>query len=103
MIELAESGQLLVGPDGVGRWDSNGSVIPADCALAFARFGLAPALDLAATAAARDAETTTALDRYRAWRAAEGYSAEERAGMRAAFGPGAQVVDVITGRPVDLG
>lgn len=100
-VRDVETGQLVVGPDGIGRWASNGHAIPGDCAVLFAALGLAPTLDLAATAAANDAEAADAIERYRAAQPAQP-SDEERAEMLAAFGPGATVVDVITGRATQL-
>lgn len=97
----AATGQLVIGPDGIGRWATNGHAIPDDCAAEFAALDLAPALDLAATAAANDAEAREAIARYRAAQPAEA-SAEERAGMLAAFGPGETVVDALTGRVTQL-
>ena len=97
----AADGTLAVGPDGIGRWTTNGSVIPDDSAALFAALGLAPGLDVAATAAARDAEVREVLARYRASQPAEP-SPEQLTEMRAAFGAGATVVDVITGRVTRL-
>jgi hypothetical protein len=95
-------GTLAIDPaTGVARWTTNGQAIPEDCAAMFAAFALAPGLDTAATAAAHDAETTAFLARYRASQPAQA-SAEEIADMRAAFGPGQVVVDVITGRTTQL-
>ncbi len=53
-----------------------------------------------ATKAARAAEVERELAEYRA--SYKGPSAEERAEMRAAFGPGTKVVNVITGEEIDL-
>lgn len=93
-------GGLVIGEDGVGRWASNGQAIPDDCAAMFAALGLTPLLDAAATAAARQAETEKALAAYRA--NPPQATGEHLAEMRAAFGPGATVVDVITGQAVAL-
>jgi hypothetical protein len=95
------TGQLVIGADGIGRWSTNSHAIPDDCAAEFAALELAPALDLAATRAANDAEAAQAIAAYRAAQPAEP-SAEQRADMLAAFGPGATVVDVITGRTTQL-
>ena len=54
----------------------------------------------AATRAAREAETQVNLESYRASRKAP--SIEEIAEMRAAFGSGTKVVDVITGEETQL-
>ena len=56
--------------------------------------------DSAATRAAREAEVQADLESYRASRKAP--STEELAEMRAAFGPGTKVVDVITGEKILL-
>jgi hypothetical protein len=87
--------------DGIARWTTNGHVIPGDCAALIVAFGLAE-IDVAATAAAREAETQAVLAAYREQRALHGYSEEEKFEMRGAFGPDADVVDVITGERVQL-
>lgn len=56
--------------------------------------------DSAATQAAREAEVEANLESYRASRKAP--SAEDLAEMRAAFGEGIKVVDVITGEEIQL-
>lgn len=84
--------------EGVVRWISNGRVPPADCCEQWARLGLP--FDLATSAAARDAETAAFMAAYRKNDRAP--SAEERAEMRAAFGEGTEVMDVITGRRTRL-
>ena len=56
--------------------------------------------DSAATRATREAEVQADLESYRASRKAP--SAEELAEMRAAFGEGTTVVDVITGEEIQL-
>jgi hypothetical protein len=94
-------GELAIDEHGVGRWTTNGSVIPGDCAALLTAFGLADGLDLAAAAAAREVETAAFLERYRAAQPAQA-SPEEIADMTAAFGPGTKVVDVITGRETQL-
>jgi hypothetical protein len=100
LVRHATDGTLVI-EDGVGRWTTNGHAIPVDVAAQLAAFGLAPGLDLAATKAVSDVETADAIQRYRDRQPAEA-SAEEVAEMRAAFGPGAEVADVITGRRTQL-
>lgn len=51
---------------------------------------------------ARDAYTLEVVSAYRARRAEHGYSAEERAEIRANFEPGTTVVDVFTGARFDV-
>lgn len=76
----------------VFRWASNNAVCPVDACQEYA----IPA-DLAAQAAARDAELTAFAAAYRAARRGRRPSAEERYELRAAFGPGQTVVNVLTG------
>jgi hypothetical protein len=82
---------------GVGRWLSNGNAMPEDCAM-FAEFlGLPVKIEQQRKAIAEEARAS--FDVYRAARAnmtAE-QRAEEAAERRAAFGPGVEVVDVLTG------
>lgn len=96
LTRAVTAGDLAI-DGGVGRWVRSGQVVPGDTAALLARLGLAPGLDLAATAAAREAETAEFLAQYRAAQPAQA-SAEHLAELRAAFGPGETVVDVITGR-----
>jgi hypothetical protein len=56
--------------------------------------------DRSATEAARAAENAEFLEEYR--RNRKPHSAEEIAEMRAAFGPGTKVVDIITGETINL-
>lgn len=81
--------------DGIIRWDSNGAVPPGDCLALAAHIGLP--VNLAACKAVSDRETDAFLTDYRK-RNSGPVSAEQRAEMRAAFGPGATVVNVLTGR-----
>jgi hypothetical protein len=100
LARVVAEGGLDVGPDGIGRWTSNGQAVPDDSAALLARLGLAPGLDLAATAAVRDAETAEFLAAYRAAVHARtpAQAAEHEAELAAAFGPGETIVDVITGQ-----
>jgi hypothetical protein len=79
---------------GVIRWNSNDRVPPEDVVALAAHIGLE--IDTAACTAARDTETRQFLAEYRKARAG-GPTAEERGEARAAFGPGVNLVDVITG------
>lgn len=75
------------------RWESNNAY----CPLSSCRdFGI-PA-DLQAQDAALTAEARTFFAAYRRMQRGRRPSAEHRAELRAAFGPGVVVVDVISGR-----
>jgi len=59
-------------------------------------------IDREATAAANNAEAAEHLKAYRESRAKHGYSEEELHEMRAAFGAGTTVTDIITGKKIKL-
>lgn len=87
-----------VSADGVVRWNSNGSVPPQDILDFWAH--LQKPFDLARSAAVRSEELDKFLAEYRA--NARPPSDEELHEMRAAFGPGEVVVNVITGQRTKL-
>jgi hypothetical protein len=83
--------------DGVYRWKSNGQVPPLDLLeIAGVPLGI-----LQTCRVAYNADTAEAIKNYREARR-NGPSAEELYEMRAAFGPGETVVDVITGQRIKL-
>lgn len=77
------------------RWSSNHAVVPVDACQTYE----IPA-DMAAQQKARQAETTAFLKEYCGRK--RQYSAEDVHEMRAAFGCGTTVVNVITGQKVRL-
>lgn len=85
--------------DGAFRWNSNGNVIPEDCMLSMAQFTTA---EIQASQRVRSAETAAFLAEYREAQKNVEPSAEELAEMRAAFGEGETVVNVLTGRVTKL-
>ena len=95
---------ITIDEHGVGRWAESGQVFPDDTAALIDALDLAARLDLAATAAARQVETAAAIAAYAAAQAARtpDQVAEHEADMRAAFGPGAEVTDVLTGKVTRL-
>lgn len=97
-ITSVTDGSLVIGEDGVGRWTSNGRAIPADAAAKIAAFAprAAAGMDLLATERAERAETAAFLAAYRANPPQP--TAEQLFEMRAAFGEGTDVVNVITGQ-----
>lgn len=86
--------------DGLMRWMSNDTVPPKECVALAAHLGLP--VDVAKCDAARDAETQAFLRQYRQQQSKRPASAEQRAEMRAAFGSGATVVNIVTGRKTKL-
>lgn len=95
--ELA-AGKITIDANGVAR-NCVGRVLMSDMAEKVA--WVSDAIDRKATAAAREIEVERELSEYRASRRS-GYSAEELAEMRAAFGPGAVVRDILTGEEIRL-
>lgn len=57
-------------------------------------------VNVEATNAAREIEVAKNIAEYKEYRQSHGYSAEEIAEMRAAFGPGQKIVDMFTGHEV---
>lgn len=83
---------------GIVRWDTNGNIPPKDILALWDSLGFE--FDYDATVAQRDADRAAFLAKYRA--SYTGPSAEERAEMRAEFGEGETVVNVITGTKITL-
>ena len=100
MEERQMNGEIFFGADGVVRWTSNHRVMPKDCREILAHSAYRDLFDEEASRAAEDAETAASLEAYR--KNYQGPSEEEKAEMRAAFGTGSTVVDVITGKRIRL-
>ena len=100
MEERQMNGEIFFGADGVVRWTSNNRVMPKDCREILAHSAYRDLFDEEASRAAEEVETAAFLEGYR--RSYKGPSEEEKAEMRAAFGTGSTVVDVITGKRIRL-
>lgn len=98
MQQRIENDEIRTNANGGAFWNSNGNYLPADCAeiLSHTYFPFS----LEETNRARKAQNEAFLENYR--RNAQPVSAEERAEMRAAFGIGTTVVNVITGQRTRL-
>lgn len=86
---------------GIMRWKSNNRIPPLDC-LEFAAFGLKMPVNVPACVAQGDRETQEAIREYRNQAGKRNPSPEERFEMEAAFGRGEAVVDIISGRRIQL-
>lgn len=95
---LADFVKATVDADGVVTWDSNGQVPPADILALWDSQDLP--FDYEASVAARDAQVAESIKQYRA--NYQPPTGEQLAEMRAAFGPGGTVVDVISGHRIQL-
>ena len=100
MEERQMNGEIFFGADGVVRWTSNNRVMPKDCREILSHTAYRDLFIEEASRAAEDAETAAFLESYR--KNYTGPSEEEKAEMRAAFGTGSTVVDIITGKRIRL-
>lgn len=89
-----------VDQNGIVRWNSNGRVPPADILALWAHVGKPFNLELSNET--RDVELSLSLADYRERQQDVLPSAEEMFEMRAAFGEGAEVVNIITGKTTKL-
>lgn len=94
LIANFDKGASLV--EGVVRWNSNGRVPPRDVLDLWKHVG--KPFDHDRSVKAGEKETIEFLAAYRMANRDRKPDPEELAEMRVAFGPGAEVVDVITGR-----
>ena len=100
MEERQMNGEIFFGADGVVRWTSNNRVMPKDYREILSHTAYRDLFSEEASRAAEDAETAAFLESYR--KNYTGPSEEEKAEMRAAFGTGSTVVDIITGERIRL-
>ena len=100
MEERQINGEIFFGADGVVRWTSNNRVMPKDCREILSHTVYRDLYSEEASRAAEEAETAAFLDSYR--KNYKGPGEEEKDEMRAAFGTGTTVVDVITGERIRL-
>ena len=102
-LEKAENlwkNNITVSEDGVVSWKSNGRQPFSDMLDLFIENGHGGEFSKEATEAARDAETKASIRAYKEQK--REYSEEEISEMRAAFGDGTAVVDVLSGRRFSL-
>lgn len=92
-----DAGEITIDGDGVAR-NCIGRALMDDMLEQLAM--ITDKVSVEATQAARDAEVEKSLETYRAARREP--SVEELAEMRATFGAGATVVDVLTGKEIKL-
>ena len=86
----------------VVRWNRSGRVPPEDILRDFYGLGLITEGVLNQSMVEAEIDTAKAIAEYRAARSqiSDEQRAEEAFEMRAAFGPGAEVVDIITGQKI---
>lgn len=86
--------------DGIVRWKSNNSVPPTEL-LELWQY-LNKDFSFEKSLKQQDIENSNFLKQYREQQANRSYSEEELFEMRSAFGTGTKVVDVITGKTIEL-
>ena len=94
----------MAGASNVLKWISNDRCIPHDIMLDLKRYGMVDAITVETTRIVEREETDRFIEEYkknRANRSAEEI-AEERYEMRAAFGPGETVVNILTGERTEI-
>jgi len=92
-----DAGKITIDENGIAR-NCIGRILMADMLEKLAM--ITDQVDTEATTAAREAEVAKELAEYRNRK--RSHSREELAQMRAAFGPGATVVDVLSGEKIRL-
>lgn len=92
----AELGEILTDSKGAAYWKSNGSYLPSDCAEVLSYTGFD--FNAEATKVARDKEDFERIARYRDSMKNHACSEEELYEMRAAFGTGTEVMNVLIGK-----
>ena len=97
--QRALDGEIFFGADGVCRWKSNNRVLPQECR---EKLGYSPYRDLFDEQACKEADEKETAEALEAYRENHRTTEEERMEMRAAFGEGAAVVDVISGERIRL-
>ena len=102
MEERQINGEIFFGADGVVRWKSNNRVMPRDCREILSHTSYRDLFDEEVSKAAEDAETAAFLENYRKANENRRQSQEELDEMRAAFGAGTTVVNIITGERIRL-
>ena len=98
MQARADNDEIRTNMNGAAFWNSNGNYLPADCAEILSHTDFPFSLE--ETAKARETQTAAFLEDYR--KSYTGPGEEEKAEMRAAFGTGSTVVDIITGKRIRL-
>lgn len=86
--------------NGIPRWTTNNSIIPRDAVLLAKHLGYD--INVEKTEITRRKEDDEFFERYRKQQMNRKHSHEELCEMRAAFGEGTTVVDVITGKTIKL-
>ena len=102
--DQASQGEILLTEDRAAYWKASGNFLPAECIEKLMHTPYKTVISAEATARAREKQDKEAIERYR--QAQEKQSAEQRAEeiaeMRAAFGTGSTIVDILTGERFEI-
>jgi len=100
MEERTANGEIIFEAGRVARWASSNRVLPKNCREILAHSAYRNLFDEEASRTAEEADTAAFLEHYRKNYKEPGE--EEIAEMRAAFGTGGTVVDIITCKRIEL-
>lgn len=94
--------EYIIGPKGEVRWASSNNIVPGDILELAVADGTLDIDVRNRTEEVRDVEDAEFFEQYRANREKYGYSAEERAEMKANSDGDEEWVDIITGKAIEL-
>lgn len=101
LIKQAENGEMIIEDDGAVKWKNSGNYVPEDiCEML--EVGEVIKFSPEATRIKRDEQDAKDIAEYRERMKNHVYSDEELFEMRAAFGSGTKVVNVITRQEIEL-
>lgn len=98
----AENGEIVFEPNGAVKWAKSGNYLPEECVELLLHTTFADKVDVDVTTLARKVQDAETIAKYREARKNYVPDDEELYEMRAAFGEGTTVVDVITGQRITL-
>ena len=96
--------EMIIEEDGAVRWKSNGNYLPDDCMekLKYASYDLSSKISREATKIKREKQNKKFIQEYRKQMENYVYTEEELEEMRNAFGEGAEVINILTGKKIKL-
>lgn len=95
---------MIIEDDGAVRWKSNGNYLPDDCMekLEYSPYDLSSKISREATKIKREKQNKKFIQEYRKQMENYVYTEEELGEMRNAFGEGAEVINILTGKKIKL-
>ena len=102
--DQASQGEILLTEDRAAYWKASGNFLPSECIEKLMHTPYKTVISAEATARAREKQDKKVIERYRQAQAKRSTEqrAEEMAEMRAAFGTGSTIVDILTGEQFEI-